>query len=167
MMGDECPKRPSPFFKICDDSDSVFKTSVAFSGPSATMTIRTRTSKPLPSEKSPALKNSHDRLLRNFSAGQQSFRWLAFNLESISPLTHWNAMFPNPGLTKIHLTNFNSLSLNEEMVHIFSHCAHRAINYNDFYSIVYWVWVLTHWFAQSVCLLDNICDTGPASLVQT
>lgn len=113
------------------------------------------------------LSKIHDRLLRNFSAGQQSFRWLAFNLESISPLTHWNAMFPNPGLTKIHLTNFNSLSLNGEMVHIFSHCAHRAINYNDFYSIVYWVWVLTHWFAQSVCLLDNICDTGPASLLQT
>lgn len=35
--GDEFPKKPSLFFKMCDDSDSAFKISVAFSGPSATL----------------------------------------------------------------------------------------------------------------------------------
>lgn len=71
MMGDECPKSPSPLFKIHDDSNLVFEVSVVFSGPSATVTIRTRTSKRLSLEKMSSLPNVHDRLLRTFSQLKQ------------------------------------------------------------------------------------------------
>lgn len=86
MMGDERPKWPSPFLKIPDDSGSLFKISVAFSGPSATVTIRTGISKPLPSEKMSSLTNLHDRFLRTFSQLKQ------VNNPSDSLLLIWNQL---------------------------------------------------------------------------